>query len=93
MYTKEAKTSIRSKDWNQFSDEVFSHIEVYTIPQYGDKGEDIASDYNVEDCIRNIKRYIARTGKNSRPGQDQLDLIKIAHYAQMAYTLLGEKNA
>ena len=40
-----------------------------------------------------MKRYLARTGKNSRPGQEQLDLIKIAHYAQMAHTIIGEQNA
>ena len=87
------KESIRNKEWLGFADEVSSHIESYTIPQYGDKGEDIASDYDLEDCIRNMKKYLARAGRNSRPDQDQLDLIKIAHYAQMAYILLGEQNA
>lgn len=85
--------SIRSHDWEAFSLDVHDHINEYTIPQYGDKGEDIASEYSVDDCFRNMKRYLARQGKNSRPGQESLDLIKIAHYAQMAYTLLGEQHA
>ena len=90
MNTKE---SLKSKDWERFSDDVNYHILTYVIPQYGDKGEDIASDYTLEDCVRNMKKYLARSGRNSRPGQDQLDLVKIAHYAQMAYILLGEQDA
>jgi hypothetical protein len=71
---------------------VSSHIEDYTVPQYGDKNNDQASDYEPEEFILQIKRYIARFGKNSRPGQDELDLLKIAHYAQMTYTLIQEKK-
>jgi hypothetical protein len=85
--------SARSNDWVIFSLEVHNHINNYTIPQYGDKGADIASDYTLEDCVRNMARYLARAGKNSRPGQDELDFIKIAHYAQMAYTIIGEQDA
>jgi hypothetical protein len=84
--------SLRGKDWKNFSDDVHSHITVYTIPQYGDKDEDIASDYDIEDCIRSMKKYLARAGRNSRDGQERLDLIKIAHYAQMAYTIIEEKS-
>lgn len=87
------KESLKNEDWRQFSDNVGNHILKYVVPQYGDKGEDVASEYTVDDCVRNMKKYLARTGRNSRHGQDQLDLIKIAHYAQMAYTLLGEQNA
>jgi hypothetical protein len=93
MSLRDVKISVRNKEWLGFADDVSFHIESYTIPQYGDKGEDIASDYDLEDCVRNMKRYLARAGKNSRPGQEQLDLIKIAHYAQMAYTIIGEQNA
>jgi hypothetical protein len=85
--------SLRSDDWQEFSNDMHEHIEEYTIPQYGDKGEDNATDYTVQDCITQIKRYVNRAGKNSRPGQESLDLIKIAHYAQMAYTLIGEQDA
>ena len=90
MNTKE---SLKSKDWERFNNDVNYHISTYVIPQYGDKGEDIASEYTVDDCIRNMKKYLARAGRNSRPDQDQLDLVKIAHYAQMAYILLGEQDA
>lgn len=86
------KLSLRAKDWRHFSRLVLNHIEIYTIPQYGDKGADIASDYTVDDCFMQMKRYILRHGKNSREGQDRLDLLKIAHYAEMAYTLIEERD-
>jgi len=85
--------SKRGLDWCKFSKEVLLHIEEYTVPQYGDKGEDIASEYSAEHCVAQIKKYAARFGKNSRPGQDALDLKKIAHYAQMAHEALkGGEN-
>ena len=85
----EAKTK-RGADWVVFAEEVLHHIDFYAVPQYGDKGNDMATEYTAEDCIRHIKRYAARFGKNARPGQDKLDLLKIAHYAQMAATKLDE---
>jgi hypothetical protein len=83
--------NLKSLDWEEFSEAVHEHIDVYVVPQYGDKGEDPAVDYTIEDCVRNMKKYLARQGKNSRPGQESLDFIKIAHYAQMAFTLIGEQ--
>ena len=82
----------KADEWLYFSDDVTQHIEEYAIPQYGDKKDDECGDYKIEDLIRQIKKYAARHGKNSRPGQDQLDLIKIAHTAQMAYTLNSEND-
>jgi hypothetical protein len=84
--------SIKLTKWQNFSHKVEDHIEQYVIPQYGDEGVDLATDYSFEECIQNIKRYIARAGKNSRPHQDELDMIKIAHYSQMAYFKLQEKQ-
>lgn len=79
-------------DWLMFQLEVHKHINNYVIPQYGEKGSDPANDYSIEECMMHINRYRIRQGKNSRPDQDKLDLIKIAHYAQMAYTKLMEKE-
>ena len=84
--------SLRSKDWLLFSHIVTSHIRAYTIQQYGDKGDDEADNFTPEECVKHIRRYTARHGKNQREGQDALDLIKIAHYAQLAYTKLMESN-
>jgi hypothetical protein len=74
-------------NWVTFSKEVETHIETYTVPQYGDFPNDLASSYTKESCVAQIAKYASRFGKNARPGQDKLDLLKIAHYAQMAHRL------
>lgn len=79
--------SIRSDEWLAFAQQVHEHIETYTVPQYGDKGEDLAGDYSREQCLQQVKKYLARQGKNQREGQDQLDLLKAAHYLQLAWSL------
>ena len=75
-----------------FSRHIEAHIEDYVIPQYGDKCDDQAQVYSAEECIRQISKYIARFGRNVRQGQNELDLLKIAHYAQIAYTKLQEQK-
>ena len=84
--------TLKVKDWFDFSDKVVGHIDNYVVPQYGDKGEDLATNYTVNDCKLQMQRYLNRQGRNSRPDQDKLDLIKIAHYAQLAHTLLEEQE-
>jgi hypothetical protein len=85
--------SKKARAWELFSDDVLEHIEEYVVPQYGDLDEDLCSEYTVEECILNMKRYLQRIGRNSRPGHDALDCIKIAHYAQMIYDKLENKDA
>ena len=41
--------SLKENDWKDFSDEVVTHIREYVIPQYGDKGDDLASEYSLEE--------------------------------------------
>lgn len=85
--------SERGLDWLDFSDKVLFHIEDYTVPQYGDKGDDqVSKEFSPKDCITNIKRYCNRFGRNSRPDQEKLDLLKIAHWAQMCYDLMENKE-
>ena len=86
--------TLRGKDWQKFSNQVLSHINEYTVPQYGDKGSDLAEEYTPETCISQVKKYLTRFGKNQRQGQEKLDLLKLAHYIQMAYTQIveGETN-
>ncbi len=76
--------SSRGDDWKKFADQIHQHIETYTVPQYGDKGVDQATEYNSSDHVKQAKKYLARYGTNSRPGQEILDLKKAAHYIQMA---------
>ena len=79
--------------WTIFQTIVYTHIKDYAVKQYGDDGDDPVTDYSADDCVRNMKKYIARHGKNARPDQDKLDLIKIAHYAQMAHDKLESNDA
>lgn len=85
--------SRRGDDWRAFAEQVYNHIENYTVPQYGDKGEDQATEYGSAEHVLQAKRYLARYGKNSRPGQELLDLIKTAHYCQMAAMEMEAENA
>jgi hypothetical protein len=84
--------SIRGAQWLDFSNKVYHHIETYTVPQYGDAGDDLATNYTPESCAGQIAKYVKRVGRNQRRGQDKMDMIKIAHYAQMAYRLLDENE-
>ena len=83
--------SERGKDWQTFSEQVLDHIENYTVPQYGDKGEDQATEFGSHDHVVQAKKYLNRYGKNSRPGQEILDLVKTAHYCQMAAMELAKE--
>jgi hypothetical protein len=71
--------------WIHFSRMVEDHIEGYVIPQYGDDGEAPDKNYTEADCIKQAERYLARHGRNSRPGQATLDLLKATHWIQMAF--------
>lgn len=76
--------SKRGDNWLRFSEEVRHHVDNYTVPQYGDAGEDRATHYTAEECIKQVEKYTARFGRNQRPGQQRLDLLKAAHYIQLA---------
>lgn len=80
----ESPLSKRAEDWIKFSDEVLHHIENYTVPQYGDKGEDQITEWSIEECLLAIKKRQARYGKNVREGQQVLDFLKMAHEVQIA---------
>ncbi len=77
--------SIRGDEWMKFAEMVHNHIEHYTVPQYGDKGEDQCTTWTAEDCMLAIRKYAGRYGNNQREGQQTLDFLKAAHYAQMGY--------
>jgi hypothetical protein len=77
-------TTRRGANWLIFAAIVLRHVEGYTVPQYGDEGEDQVSEWTAADCVTAIRKYAARFGRNTRDGQDRLDLLKIAHFASMA---------
>ena len=83
--------SRRRLQFELFAEKVGKHIDDYTVPQYGDEGEDLCTDYTAEHCFKQVEKYLKRRGKNSRPGQDQLDIIKMVHYLQMASSKLASE--
>ena len=84
--------SIRGDNWHKFACDVEDHINNYTVPQYGDAPDDQVEDYSVQECLRQVSKYIARFGKNSREGQQELDFIKMAHYVQLAAQKYRDMN-
>ena len=86
MSRLESKT-VRGNQWIEFATQVLKHIDLYTVKQYGDGPNDAVAKFTPAQVISSIERYCARFGKNSREGQDKLDVMKIAHYA----CLLAEK--
>lgn len=77
--------SNRERDWLEFSERVAHHLRTYTVPQYGDIPNDEITGYTVQECVKNVSRYSKRYGTQSREGQQELDFIKMAHYAQCAW--------
>lgn len=75
--------SQRAKHWFDFSNEVFEHIEQYTVKQYGDAPNDQVENWTIEHCLEEAKKYINRYGKISEERQLR-DFLKMAHYVQLA---------
>lgn len=86
--------SWREDEWNTFAEEVRKHIVQYTLPQFGDFPHDQVTDWTPEDCVKAMRRYLARFDRGQRGTVEQeRDFIKIAHYACMALTKYrGEKG-
>lgn len=80
----------REREWEKFSDQIRKHIVQYTLIQYGNpEGNEQVDSFSIEDCFRNMERYFNRRNANVRGDKERLrDLIKIAHYAQLAYDKL-----
>jgi N-glycosylase/DNA lyase len=84
--------SNRRSEWNAFAYKVGTHIDEYTVRQYGDFPEDQLSSYTFEDCITQIKKYVNRSSFNARGPEETLrDMLKIAHYACVAYNKKSEE--
>lgn len=82
--------SVRGRNLKTYCMMLLEHVENYTVPQYGDKGKDQVSDYSAEDCVKQANKYLSRFGKNQRPGQEDLDLLKAGHYIQLALEKMHE---
>ena len=83
------KLSVRGSEWSRFADQVLEHIELYTVPQYGDKPDDNVEEWDSYDCMKQVSKYLKRLKTGQRPGERKRDLLKIAHYTQMAHDKLN----
>jgi hypothetical protein len=83
----------RSKEWRMFSYLVEQHVNNYTIPQYGDAPDDEVEGWTPEMCAMAIQKYTKRFSSNQRGTQEtRKDMLKIAHFACLAYWKLKERD-
>jgi len=88
----DAQLSIRGQEWMDFALLVLDHIEKYTVPQYGDKGQDRAKEYTLDIIAEHLGRYKDRMGSGARGKTEaKRDMIKIAHYASFGYNIIDSK--
>jgi len=85
-FVEQENTSWRGQQWFEFANQVFTHIEDYTVLQYGGMPDDQASGFTIRDVAQNMRRYLNRVESNARGPQEALrDCLKLAHYACMLH--------
>jgi hypothetical protein len=83
----------RTMEWRRFASIVDRHVVEYTVPQYGDSPDDEVQHWSVEQCVAAIQKYTRRFGSNQRGNAEiERDMLKIAHFACLAYFKLLERN-
>jgi hypothetical protein len=79
-------SSNRSMEWRYFSQIVASHVEDYTVPQYGDSPHDEVENWTPEMCVAAMQKYTKRYTSGQRGPKETLrDMLKIAHFSCIAY--------
>lgn len=74
---------------------VRTHIETYTIPRYstGDPQSDPLSKFTLADIDTQLTKYVTRYGRMERGDERVLDIMKMAHYYQVGWSLWSCKPA
>ena len=81
--------SKRADDFKAFALIVTSHIENYTVSQYGDTPNDPVEEWTPAQCMDSVKRYANRIDSNRRGHLESLrDMAKVAHFACLAFNKL-----
>jgi hypothetical protein len=86
----------RVENWKKFSEHMEEYIREKTIQKYGfgESGKEGGTTFDLMSitkpivCVWNILRYSLRLWNGK--GKEH-DLEKIAHYAELAWTIGGEK--
>lgn len=85
--------SNRAQMFLEFVPHVMRHIDEYAVPQYGDYPNDPLNDYNEDQIITQIRRYVSRLDSNQRgPIEAERDLFKMVHYIQTLWGLRGRNH-
>jgi hypothetical protein len=80
----------RCQEWRIFAMHVEDHVRNYTVAQYGDSPGDQLDYWTPEQCRESMQRYLNRFNKGIRgKAEDLRDMLKIAHYACVAYNKMG----
>ena len=86
--------SKREREMLEFGGLLCEHVGDYTVPQYGDMGEDNVTNWSSRDCEVQIEKYVKRFKSNQRGFEEmQRDLKKICHYACLAHNKRLEEQA
>lgn len=86
--------SKRGMEWVKFASKVLRHVEYYTVPQYGDAGDDVVTDLSADDIIPYIQKYAKRQGRGARGRQQEKDdMLKMAHYACLRLSKMEEEDS
>lgn len=92
-YERDIPATVAGKMWREFQADVLTHIDHYTVPQYGDWPDCPAAQYGIPEIKTQLARYINRIGSNARGPEEALrDCLKIAHYASFLWRKLLEDN-
>ena len=82
--------SAKGNTWLSFSAITLEHIENYSVPQYGPDIKENTDVDGPDDCRKYIAKYLRRAGSERRGRIEELrDLVKIAHFAQIAFDMMG----
>ena len=85
-------TSKRGAAFIRCALKILAHIDAYTVPQYGDEGDDQVTHYTAEECFKQAEKYLARRKSQQREDQRFVDPLKAIHYIQMGADKLLEEQ-
>jgi len=90
MHSKTITTTTkRGLEVLEIMERLINHVDNYTVPAYGDKGEDFATTMSEQQIYDQIAKYERRRGRYVRPDQEHTDPLKVIHYYII---LLGKKE-
>lgn len=75
-------TTNRGRQFAYFAKQVTKHVDLYTVPQYGDSPDDMVESWTPTHVINQMQKYLKRMENNGRGDEDNiLSCKKLAHYA------------